>query len=100
LKRSRSSYTLSEKASADIAEIAHSSAAQWGMERAERYIVALHQTCLALVDYPDTGRDARDIRHGYMRIESGSHVIFYLTRNAGVLVIRLLHQRMDFMRHL
>ncbi len=94
------SYKLSDEADADIKDMARSSAAQWGMERAERYILGLHQTCIALADYPDIGRDASYIRPGYMRIESGSHVIFHQALNAGILVVRVFHQRMDFVRHL
>jgi toxin ParE1/3/4 len=94
------SYKLSHEADADIKEIARSSAAQWAMERAGRYILGLHQTCIALADYRDIGRDASYIRPGYMRIESGSHVIFYQAPNAGIPVVRVLRQRMDFVRHL
>ena len=95
-----SSYTLSVRADSDIEEIARSSAAEWGRERAEAYILALHNTCLTLAAFPELGRDSGHIREGYRRIGSGSHIIFYRVESDEVLVVRVLHQSMDIVRHL
>ena len=93
-------YTLSRKADADIEAIAEESLRQWGLTRAEKYILGLHETFRMLMEFPDLGRDAGDIRPGYRRIETASHSIFYRKSDAGVLIVRILHQSMDFGRHL
>ena len=43
---------------------------------------------------PTLGRPCDDIRAGLWRIEQGSHVIFFRRRSNGILVCRILHQRM------
>jgi toxin ParE1/3/4 len=53
-----------------------------------------------LAEFPDLGRNARDIRLGGGKIEVASHSAFYRKTENGVLIVRVLHQRMDFERHL
>jgi toxin ParE1/3/4 len=94
------SYTLSGEADADIENIAEASLRQWGLTRAEKYILGLHETFQMLVEFPDLGRDASHIRSGYRKIETASHSVFYRKIEDGVLIVRVLHQRMDFRWHL
>ncbi|MEC4594444.1 type II toxin-antitoxin system RelE/ParE family toxin [Nitrospirillum amazonense] len=93
-------YALSGKARDDLKRIAQQSLTQWGMAQAERYIYGLHELFGRLVTFPDLGRDAGEIRPGYLRIESGSHVIFYRKAANGILVVRVLHAHMDLSQHL
>ena len=53
-----------------------------------------------LAEFPDLGRDASDIQAGYRKIETASHSVFYRKTEDGVLIVRVLHQHMDFGRHL
>jgi toxin ParE1/3/4 len=92
------SYTLSGEADADIENIAEDPLRQWGLAQAEKYVLGLHETFMMLVEFPDLGRDASDIRPGYRKIESASHSVFYKRTEDGVLIVRVLHQRMDFRR--
>ncbi len=94
------SYTLSEAADEDIEAIARSSLEQWGVTRAEMYVLGLHAAFERLAEFPDLGRDANVIHPGYRRIETGRHVVFYRPTGHGVLIVRVLHDRMDFRRHL
>jgi toxin ParE1/3/4 len=94
------SYVLSGKADADIEAIAEASLQRWGLARAEAYILKLHETFQTLADFPDIGRDASDIRPGYRTIETASHSIFYRPAGDGVMIVRVLHQHMDFRQHL
>lgn len=93
-------YALSRTADADIQAIAEFSLQQWGFARTEQYILGLHETFRILAEFPDLGRDANDIRTGYRRIETASHSVFYRKTETGVLIVRVLHQHMDFRRHL
>ena len=93
-------YRISVKADADIEAIAAASVQQWGLAVAEKYIAGLHATFGTLAAFPDIGRDAGDIRVGYHRLETASHSVFYRKTEYGVLIVRVLHQRMDVERYL
>lgn len=92
-------YRLTRAADADIEQIGRYSAEQWGFEQAEAYVLSLHQTFEQLADFPSTGRDASDVRPGMFRLEHESHVVFYRQEPDGVLVVRVLHQRMMPRKH-
>lgn len=94
------SYQLSKAADADLVQIARDSARQWGFARAEAYVTALHHAFEHLARFPDAGRDASELRPGYRRFEHESHSVFYRQAEGGILVVRVLHQRMLPRRHL
>jgi toxin ParE1/3/4 len=52
-----------------------------------------------LADNPALGRSCDDIRPGLRRMESGQHVVFYREEAGGILISRILHQRMLPERH-
>jgi toxin ParE1/3/4 len=88
------------RAARDIDEIYEFTAEQWGAGRAESHIASLRQRCESLARGEITGRDAGHIRSGYRRVQAGSHVIFSRTSGETVEIVRILHARMDFGRHL
>ena len=47
-----------------------------------------------LADNPALGRACNDVRPGLRRMECGRHVVFYREGAGGILVSRILHQRM------
>ncbi|MCL4716695.1 MAG: type II toxin-antitoxin system RelE/ParE family toxin [Hyphomonadaceae bacterium] len=49
---------------------------------------------------PELGRACDDIRPGYRRHNVGAHVLFYRVMGDVADVVRILHQRRDFRRHL
>ena len=87
-------YTLSRQAAADIEHIARESAKQWGLARAEDYILGLHQSFERLADLRGIGRDAGHIRAGYRQMETARHSIFYREMEFDIFIVRVLHQRM------
>jgi len=89
-------YTLSGEADADLQNIAETSLRQWGIARAEKYILGLHEAFQRLAKFLTLGRDAGHIRPGYRKVETASHSVLYRTTENGVPVVRALHQRMDF----
>jgi len=46
------------------------------------------------------GREGSDIRSGYYKISCGSHFLFYRITAEGIDIVRILHERMDFVRHI
>jgi len=71
----------------------------WGSAQAARYLGELEVCCQMLADNPALGRLCDDIRPGLRRLEHGKHVVFYRHERGGVLVSRILHQRMLPDRH-
>jgi len=49
---------------------------------------------------PAIGRPCPEVRAGYFKYRSGSHFLFYRLIFNGIDVVRILHQSMDFPRHL
>lgn len=87
-------YRLSHLAEADLLEIASYTLSTWGQDQAVRYIDALEACCRQLMNQPEVGRACDHIRHGLRRMEHGRHVVFYRIEAQGILISRILHQRM------
>jgi toxin ParE1/3/4 len=49
---------------------------------------------------PRRWRSCDHIRSGYFKYAAGSHVVFFRRDESGILVVRVLHQSMDFAPHL
>ena len=66
----------------------------WGEAQANRYISQLEDCCQRLADNPALGRSCDEVRPGLRRMEQGMHVVFYREEADGILISRILHQRM------
>jgi toxin ParE1/3/4 len=95
-----SSYVLSPLARKDLREIWSYTAERWGIEQADRYIRGLHRAIETVADDPDRARRCDHIRAGYRKYSAGAHMLFFRVIADEIEVIRVLHQRMDFERHL
>jgi toxin ParE1/3/4 len=93
-------YVLSPRAQADVAEIWNYSAKRWSVEQAENYLRQIKTAIEAVATQPTIGQSCDDIRAGYRRYLTGSHVLFYRPLRDGVDIVRILHTRMDLRRHL
>ena len=90
---------FSRRAEADLLAIAAYALGAWGENQAIRYVDDLEACCRMLADNPALGRPCDDIRPGLRRMEQGRHVVFYRQAVQGVVVSRILHQRMLPERH-
>ena len=95
-----SGAVLSPRARADINGIWDHTEQHWGAEQAERYVRQLWNDITYLAADPRRGQDCAHIRAGYQKFSSGSHVVFYRLIPGGIDIVRILHSRMDFGRHL
>ncbi len=92
---------LSPKAKADLSEIWDYTYSEWGVEQAEKYVRDLWAVMQEQTSDYTKSVDIGDVRKGYRKVRAGSHVIFFkVTRNGVIDVVRILHQKMDFDRHL
>lgn len=83
---------------ADMDSIWDYSVEQWGVRQAQIYLSALHARMQGLCSFPSMGVAQDWLHTGLRRISEGSHSIYYLLRGDAVLVVRVLHGRMDVNR--
>ena len=93
-------YKLSPRAKRDLLEIWLYTRDTWSITQADSYYRDLVTSMEALASGVKRGKSIDDIRSGYLSIASGSHRIIYRHANRQVLVIRILHQRMNVRQHL
>lgn len=93
-------YVLSPRAQTDLEEIWDYSADTWGIDQADVYTRDLWQRIEALAEHPNMGQACANIRPGYYKSSCGSHVLFYRLTAQAIDVVRILHERMDFERHI
>lgn len=89
------SYALTKAAEADLRQIARHTLRQWGADQVKTYMSALDRAFENLAVYPDAGRSAGNLREGYFRFESQRHAVFYRKTANGILIVRVLHQKME-----
>jgi toxin ParE1/3/4 len=94
-----SRFILTPAAAADINGIWDYTAARWSPDQADSYTDDLRDACRALAAGLKTGRPV-DVRAGYLKHGVGSHVIYYRKADSGLVIVRVLHGRMDAGRHL
>lgn len=91
-------YRLSPLAQADLEDIWSYTALRWSPMQAESYHATIIGAFEGLAAGRKQGRSA-DIRAGYLKYRVGSHVVFYRLSEAGIDIMRVLHERMDVSRH-
>ena len=91
---------LSRGAHRDLKSIARYSEREWGAVRKAQYIAAIQERLATLLHRPAIGATREDLGSGYRCVPVGRHVIFYRIASDGVLVVRVLHRRMDVRLHL
>jgi toxin ParE1/3/4 len=70
----------------------------WGEEQTRRYVKDLRECIERLSETPMLGR-VDTTWESCRRIEQGKHVVFYRAEDDGILILRVLHQRMLPDRH-
>jgi toxin ParE1/3/4 len=95
-----SRFVLSPRARDDLDGNWTYTARRWGADQAERYLRRIAEAVELIAETPALGRTCDHVREGYRKYPVGSHVLFYRAIDDGVDVVRILHQRMDFDRHL
>jgi toxin ParE1/3/4 len=97
-----SRYHLSELAKEDLLEIFLYTLEIWGEEQVPIYLNLVEATMLRIAETPfilgskardDVARDCRTYR-------CGKHVIVYRIYSSHVSIARILHESMDFSRHI
>ncbi len=86
---------ISRKAKAEIAAIWDYTAREHGVDQADNYVAAMDRVMAMALQFPEIGADYAEVRKGYRKLLSGSHLVFYIPHEGGIEVIRVLHVRED-----
>lgn len=96
----------SPRARRDVAEVLRYTRDRWGKAQAREYRDLINAALKAIIVNPGRGK-AQSTRPGVLSYHikqpgrHARHIVFYRVRSSGVLeIIRLLHDSMDFDRHL
>jgi toxin ParE1/3/4 len=93
-------FRLTREAERDIIDIYLYSLEQFGADQAALYTDNLYGKFATLAENPALGRDFNAIYSGALRSNQESHAIYFKEDEAGILILRVLHQKMDPARHL
>ena len=97
-----SDYRISRKALADLDAIYRYTRQEWSEDQAAKYYTELSTAIKSLPNLPAfIVRNYNAVKPGLLGLYIGHHIIFYRKHTDGtVWVYRILHERMDFGRHL
>lgn len=95
------SFHLTQKAKADLKEIARYTQKTWGHGQRNIYLQKIDIAFHDLSETPDIGRDCDYIRAGYKKYGVGKHFIFYRAiETHHIEIVRVLHGRMNIKKRL
>ena len=92
----------SNKAVEDLSSIWDYTFTHWSENQADEYYAMLISACNRLL-YPSviSNRSYEEISEGLLGVKAGHHLIFYnILENDDVMIIRILHEKMDIKQHL
>ncbi len=90
---------FTHRANTDLREIWQFTARRWNIDQADSYIGQILETCNSLAMGQLDGRDARNVQSGLRKQATGSHVVYFQESPDYILVIRILHKRMEAASH-
>lgn len=88
-------HDFTQHALADLQEIARYTRSTWGLKQARLYREELELSIQKLALSPATGRRREEISHAVRSFRVARHIAFYVEREGGITVLRVLHSSMD-----
>ena len=88
-------YEVTRQALADLLDIARYTHATWGTKQARLYREELELAIQKLALSPGLGRVRADVAPSVRSFPIARHVAFYVERDGGITVLRVLHPSMD-----
>ena len=89
-------YQFRPRAEQDLEDIYDYTLREFGEAQADRYIRKLFEIFQCLADTPGIARHRDEVRQGLRSYPVKAHIIFFRELDNGVLIVRVLHQSMDF----
>ena len=93
-------YELSEEADSDLDSIFDYTEREHGYDQAVKYLLELAHLFEQLVLNPNLGRQRGELKSGILSIAAEQHLVFYTFNDGLILIVRVLHGRMDVPKYL
>ena len=94
-------FHLFNKAVKDLDSIWLYTLDTWSEEQADFYYHEMLKTCQAIANHPIyLDREFKEIMPGLYGRRTNKHIVFYILVEDGVEIVRILHERMNFKKHL
>lgn len=90
-----SRYRLLKASESDLESIWHYSYETWGVRQAGKYLRQIKKRIESIVQNPEIGLRRNEISDELYSVHEGHHLIFYRKEKFGIVIIRVLHERMD-----
>lgn len=85
---------------ADLKQIWHFTQTTWNETQAESYVRLLLTAATTLVTAPGIAQPCDEIKPGFWKYRAGSHILFFRRTENKIIIVRILHKKMDFERYL
>ena len=94
-------YDITKEATDDLYRIWEYTVDNWSEQQADMYYAFLEAGMNEVSDAPELiGKPFDEIYPGLRAYHVRRHMLFYITQDNGrVLIVRILHERMDYARH-
>ena len=94
-------FELTKEAAEDLFKIWEYTVDTWSEQQADKYYAQLTLSFKKIAEKPSkAGSSYEEIYPGLKGKHVGKHVVFFLPRkDKPTLIVRILHERMDFKRH-
>jgi toxin ParE1/3/4 len=91
----RRRIAFAHKARQDLQNIGTQGDQFWGRERTRAYLRAIYDAALRLPDFPELHPALGNSAPGFRKARSGAHLLIYRSDGARIVIVRVLHERMD-----
>ena len=100
MARRSARYQFTDKAERDLEGIINYTVQEWGVTQANTYLDGLETRAQLLAENPDLGTTREPLSEGLLSFRYESHILYYKKHARGIVIVRLLHQHMDPVKHL
>ena len=100
MARRNSRYQFTDKAERDLQSIIDYTVQEWGVYKANTYLDGLESRAQLLAENPDLGLAREILSEGLLSFPYESHILHYKKYARGIVIVRILHQQMDPVKHI
>jgi len=91
---------LTQSAAQDLRTISHYTLETWGEEQQDRYLEGIYRKFEEIIGAPARWRFRNDLFPQCQIAQYSRHIILFVCKGELLTVVRVLHDAMDFERHI
>ncbi len=88
------SYKFTPEARDEVKDIIDYTLKKWNKAQANKYVDGLEKLAGNLAETPNLGKKRDALQKGLFSFRYKSHVLYYLKRKTGIIIVHVLHERM------